>query len=108
MNPTGKMKGVWGEIYKAKHVACTFKSDQGDASQATQILTLNDHVVVVAKDPIATLTCDRLVYYGAQKFFKAIGHVQIVGTTSSVGTIDELWATPDLKKFATPDMFKQP
>ena len=99
------MKGVTGEIYNDKGVACKFKSDRGAANNLTKTLTLIDRVQVDSGDPKATLQCDRLIYDGNRKFLKAQGHVMATGTMRTVGTIDEVWATPDLKKIATPDMF---
>ena len=104
---TGNMIGVSGEIYKKGKTACTFTSDKGGVDKLKTILTLIGHVKLVTKDPTATLECDRMVYDGKLKIVKAYGHVRISGTSNTEGTIDELWATPDLKKLASPDLFYQ-
>jgi len=93
---------------KPKTPICDFKSDHGYADDVLKILTLTDHVRVSGREQKGVLECDKLVYYGNQKFFKATGHVRVLGTMNTVGTLEEVWATPDLKKIATPDMFNQP
>ncbi len=104
---TGSFKGVSGQIYKTSPV-CDFSSGSGYADDIAKILTLTNNVQIVGLKQKTTLTCDKLVYYGNQKFFKAQGHVRILGTMNMVGTLEEVWATPDLKKIASPDMFNQP
>jgi len=101
------MNGVTGEIYQHIQTSSTFQAKQGQGDQVNQRLTLNGSVQVTSKDPAITLTCDRMVYDGKTKIIKAIGNVRVMGTMSTEDTIKELWATPDLKKIATPDMFYQ-
>jgi len=104
---TADMTGVHGEIYKAEKTASTFKADHGAANDETKILTLTDRVQIDSKDPAFTLTCDRVDYDGKLKIIKAHGHVRVLGTISTVGTLDDLWATPDFTKIASPKLFDQ-
>jgi len=104
----GRMEDVDGQIFKNETVACTFRAKHGIADKSTHILVLTDNVQVVAQNPKATLFCDELTYDGNRKFFKAHGHVRILGTMGTVGTLEEVWATPHLDKVASPDMFDQP
>ena len=98
---------VTGEIFKDNKVSCTFSAVNGEGDRDSEILTLTNRVRVVSKAPACTVTCDKLIYYGDKKFFKAIGNVHVLGTMGSVGTIDEVWATADFQRIATPDMFNQ-
>ena len=104
----GTMTDVHGEIYKDPVIASTFKAKYGTADKDSQILTLTDHVVINSSDPEFTLTCDKVIYDAKRKIVKAIGHVRVLGTLSTVGTIDELWGTPDFKKIASPQLFTKP
>jgi len=105
---TGLLHGVRGEIYKKNSVVCRYKADNGTADDATRILVLTDHVQIDSVSPHLTLTCDKVVYEGNKKFFKATGHVQVLGTMGTMGTLDEVWATSDLTKIASPSLFNQP
>jgi lipopolysaccharide assembly outer membrane protein LptD (OstA) len=104
----GTMTNVHGQIYKEPVIASTFKAKHGSADREAQILTLTDQVEMKSNDPDFTVTCDKVIYDAKKKIIKAIGHVHISGTLSTVGTIDELWATPDFKKIASPSLFEQP
>lgn len=104
----GVFKGVSGMIFQGTKTASKFRADTGQGDQKSQILTLSDHVVVTSADPEATMQCDRMVYDGKKKLIRAIGNVRVTGTMSTQDAIKELWATPDLKKIATPEMFAQP
>lgn len=104
----GTMTDVHGQIYKDPVVASTFKAKHGTADREAQILTLTDQVEMISNDPDFTVTCDKVIYDAKKKIIKALGHVQVSGTLSTVGTIDELWATPDFKKIASPSLFEQP
>ena len=61
--------------------------------------------MIESHDPNLTLKCEKLDYSGNEKILRAHKKVQVLGTIETVGTIEEIWATPDLKTIATPDMF---
>lgn len=105
---TGTFHDVSGDIYQGAKTASTFIAKEGQGDQKKQILTLSNQVRVTSKDPPAVLTCDRMIYDGKRKLIKAIGNVRVMGTWSNEDAIKEVWATPNLKKFATPDSFDQP
>lgn len=105
---TGSMNGVHGQIFRKDSVVCSFKSDHGWADNTDKVLTLTDHVRIESQKPPILLLCDKVVYDGNRKFFRAVGHVHVLGTMGTVGTLDELWATPDLNRIASPGLFKQP
>ena len=98
---TAEMSDVHGQIFQDPKVASTFKSRHGSANSGTKTLVLTDHVVMESHDPDFVVTCDKVVYDGKRKVLNATGHVQVLGTFATVGTIDELWATPDFSQFAT-------
>lgn len=107
---TGSGTDVSGEIFDKGKVNCRYKAAHGDAinSPMNRTLTLSGHVEIDAVDPPGRLICDHLVYDGIKRFFKATGHVQVLGTLGTKGTLDEVWATPDLTKIASPQLFNQP
>lgn len=107
---TGTMTGVSGEIFSNSQVSCRYKSVHGTAvnNPTRRILTLTDQVQIDAVEPPGKLLCDKLIYDGIKKVFRAIGHVQVLGAIGSKGTLDEAWATPDLTRVASPELFDQP
>jgi hypothetical protein len=107
---TGSGTNVSGEIFDKGKVNCRYKAKHGEAvnTPTNRKLTLNDQVEVDAVDPPGRLLCDKLIYDGIKKFFIATGHVQVLGTLGTKGTLDEVWATPDLTKIASPELFNQP
>ncbi len=107
---SGSMIGVFGDIFREGKVTCKFKANKGSAfeSSTTKRLTLTDHVRLDAQNPAVTLLCDELVYDGIKKFYKAKGHVQILGTVGSKGTLEEVWANADLTKLASPELYDKP
>ncbi len=124
----GTMNGVAGEMYEKGKVVSTFKADHAWANRAAltpngpyylRILVLTGSVTAESKirgkplarspGPIqATMACDKLEWHNNEKIVKAFGHIRISGTYAVLSGLDEVWATPDLKYFATPSMFKRP
>jgi LPS export ABC transporter protein LptC len=104
---TGELSGVTGEIFKSEVVACTFQADRSTADKNKDILVLEGNTKVVSKDMKMTLTCDRIRYDAKTEFVQALGKVKIHGPSGTVTGLEEVWATPDMKEFGTPDMFKK-
>lgn len=102
----GTLQTVDGQLYSHSKPGTRFSGDRANAVQLTQILTLTGNVKMVSKEPSATLTCDRMVYNAKRKLIKAYGRVQVVSRMGTVGTLAELWSTPDLKVVATPNQFE--
>jgi hypothetical protein len=115
--PTGAKTGTFGSttnvsgaIYERGKISCLYKADQSFAVNAPRkkTLVMTNHVSVDSADPKGTLLCDKLVYDGIKKFFIATGHVQVLGTLGAKGTLDEVWANPDLTEIASPELFEKP
>ncbi len=106
-NSMGNLLSVSGEIYQKNKVASTYTADRGQGDKQKQKLTLTDHVHVVASNPAVTIDCDHMTYDGRLKIIRAKGHVHVTGALSTVGTLEEIWTTPDLQLIATPEMFNQ-
>jgi lipopolysaccharide assembly outer membrane protein LptD (OstA) len=102
------MLGVTGTIFQAQRPVTTFRADRGEADRTHQMLTLEDHVRVTAIKDGSRLNCDRLVYDARGKFYRATGHVTILGPAGQVGTLSEVLTTPDLAVVATPELFPLP
>jgi hypothetical protein len=103
----GTMEEVSGDFYDKGEVASTFKGDTAKADRAKAVLEVSGNIQVASKLHGASMTCDRVVWSEQDKTIKAFGHVKIFGNFGSMGTADEIWTTPDLNVFATPDMFKR-
>lgn len=106
VGPThGALEGVDGQFFVNGKPNSTFRSEDGSGDKDRQVLTLWNNVHVISSDPKGELTCDKLIYDAAKKRIQALGHVRVVGKVGTVGTLSEVWATPDLKTIATPELF---
>ncbi len=117
-NYGGTMETVTGTLYKDDQPIATFTADRAEGHTSSSQLDLNGHVRVVSLPPApkpgkqpdgpTTLTCDHLQWLRTAKVVKAQGGVKVVGDRGTVGPMDELWSTDDLKTQATPDLFPTP
>jgi lipopolysaccharide assembly outer membrane protein LptD (OstA) len=98
---------VSGQVFRDGKLVSTFSADKANADPDSQVLILTGHVVVVSVEHNATLHCDRLRYEARQKVYKAEGNVLVKTESGAKGTLSEAWATTDLTKVATPDLFGQ-
>ena len=99
---------VDGELYKENKQVSTFRSDKGDADNESGVLNLNGRVTVFSIPNRATLRCDKLHYTSKGKpLIQATGNVEVDGAFGTVRGLQEVWATPDLKTFGTPDLFQE-
>lgn len=105
----GRMRQVSGTIYEKDKPVGTFQGDSGFADQTKQVLLLKGKVRIVSNDPKlkATLYADEVRYDARDKIVRAIGNVRVESDLGTLSPVKELWATPDLKTFGTPDMFKR-
>lgn len=111
----GRLERVRGYLFDEGKPGSTFRGDRGVGDKEKKTLTLRGNVHVVAPDkdasgkksntPAAELTCDQIVYDAEKKVIRALGHVKVTGEIGTIGTLSEVWATPDLNRIATPDMF---
>lgn len=105
----GKMQQVNGVFYEKDQPMGTFQGDSGFGDQTKQVLLLKGKVRIVSNDPKlkATLYADEVRYDAHEKIVKATGNVRVESQMGTLSPMKELWATPDLKTFGTPDMFKR-
>jgi hypothetical protein len=101
------MKDTSGSFMQNGKEASTFSAGTGISNKATGDMDANGQVVVVSLTRDATLHCDHVHYASKGKeIVKATGHVRVEGKWGEVSGLNELWATPDLKVFGTPDLFQ--
>jgi hypothetical protein len=101
----GEMEGLRGAITLEGEESSTFRAAQGIASRERGLLALQGGVELVSKTHELTLTCDEIEWDADAQIVKARGNVSIEGAVGSMGPVSELWASPDLKRVATPDLF---
>jgi len=102
-----EMLGVSGYVFDKGKESSTYTADAGQGDKKTQTLSLHGNVHVISKNPKSELFCDRLEYDASKpkKLIRAEGHVRVVQAVGTIGTLPALWASPDLKVVATPDLY---
>jgi hypothetical protein len=101
----GKMQGVRGNLYERGQPVNDFVADFGESDPDNDELELRGSVKIVAKKVGATLQCDQLVWKADANRFEAKGNVRMEGFGYTVGPFSEVWASPDLNRLGTPDVF---
>ena len=102
---SGILDDVSGVIFQKAVESSQFRADHGVGNKKSKMLKLTDSVVIRSHDPQLTLDCEQVDYSGNEEIVRAQKNVRVLGTIETVGTIEEVWASPDLKTIATPDMF---
>jgi len=104
----GRMQKVSGELFADGKPKGTYSADSGFADKGKNLLVLKGKVRISSNDPKlkATLLCDEVRYDADEKLVRARGNVRVESEQGNLSTLSELWATPDLTSFGTPDMFK--
>jgi hypothetical protein len=102
-----QLANVSGSLYLEQKVAGTYRGDVGTADEAKQVLTLRGNVQLTSVQYGAVLTCDEIRYEGDRKLVRAKGHVRVVNKDGRMTNDAELWATADLEKVGTPDIFSK-
>ena len=107
-NTVTDMKQSSGTFMQDGKAASTFHSETGAADKASGDIDINGQVVVVSLTHKATMHCDHVHYHTkGNQIVQATGNVRVDGEFGNVTGLQEVWATPDLKVFGTPDLFKQ-
>jgi hypothetical protein len=106
-NVSGEMKAVSGTIFRDDQPVSDFYADQGVAPQGSEELLLQGNVRIVARKPVSNLRCDRLVWRPQFNRVEAKGNVRMDLPPWQMGVLPEVWADPDLKEAATPDLFRK-
>ncbi len=117
----GEMHNVTGRIVKSGVVESTFKAPHAAVDKVSQRLTLDGGVTVTREvgsagtkgegqtKPIdlgMTLAAEKVTYDQTLGRIMAVGSVTVTSDAMNMGPVPELWATPDLKKVASPGKFK--
>lgn len=104
----GTVYGLTGTLYGKEGPSSNFSAQSGVADQNTGNLTLTGNVVVNSIEQKATLRCAQVVYASnGQRQIRAHGDVHVNGPWGTVSGLEDVLTTPDLKTFATPDLFPQ-
>jgi hypothetical protein len=107
-NTITQMGDASGTFIQDGKDASTFQSAKGVANKGTGAIDVDGNVVVVSLTQDATLRCDHIHYASkGQELVQAVGNVSVVGKWGTVSGLQEVWATPDLKVFGTPDLFQK-
>jgi len=112
------MQGVNGKLYTDNKPTSAYRADRARADKTKETLQLLGNVRVVSEEPPGVLTCNAITYDAKRKLIRAQGNVRVViqravgvgnarrvEEVGTIGTLSELWATPDLKVVSTPEMF---
>ncbi|MEJ5169504.1 MAG: hypothetical protein WHU10_00810 [Fimbriimonadales bacterium] len=101
----GSMERVEGVLFGARGETSRFEALRAEARQKEDWLKLAGSVRLEAQDPPAALRCEEVLWDAASGIVKARGGVRLETPAYSVGPFEELWSTPDLSYFSTPDLF---
>lgn len=100
------MEGVSGMLFGRRGLSSRFRARRAEASQRDQWLRLSGDVMLEAADPPSRLRCDEVLWDAGKDAVKARGAVVFDAGAYKVGPFPELWATPELSFFSTPDLFE--
>ncbi|MCX7800675.1 MAG: hypothetical protein N2109_10070 [Fimbriimonadales bacterium] len=103
----GSMEGVSGVLYGRRGASSRFRAQRAEASQKQHWLKLTGGVTLEATDPPSKLQCDEVLWDASADTIKAKGGVVLDAGDYRVGPFAQLWATPDLSYFSTPDLFER-
>ncbi|MBS1720726.1 MAG: LPS export ABC transporter periplasmic protein LptC [Armatimonadetes bacterium] len=101
-----KVRGITGELFEDGKVSATFAASEGVLNQLEKTMKVKGQVKVTSKATPDTLTCEEMDYAAKDEIIKARGKVYWTGPNGKVGPMDELWASRDLKRVATPNLFQ--
>lgn len=104
----GNLNKVTGCLYQKGVIASKFSADLANADQAKNKLDLSGQVVLNAEKEGLKMTALKLKWVPERKLIEASGHVMLESSDYIVGPFESILATPDLKKFGTPDTFGNP
>lgn len=102
---SAELSGVSGTLRGPDGRLTKFTAERADANTTTRRLVLTGKVKIVAPDPGATLTAEKVRWLDDRELFAAEGNVIVQDERWQFGPSPELWATADLKEVGTPDRF---
>lgn len=101
-NAFGKLNDVSAVLYRDGKEASTAKADAAEVDKTNRKLVLTGGVRLNVKMDGATMTADKMVYREGEGRIEATGEVWVTRGGLKTGPLPALWATPDLRRFATP------
>ncbi|MCU0315651.1 MAG: LPS export ABC transporter periplasmic protein LptC [Fimbriimonadaceae bacterium] len=112
----GTLRKVTADLFEDGKIASRLFADEAVANQSTKELFAKGNVRIVAdqlpnssttQSPEPTvLTANEMEWGQDKSFVRAKGAVTVKSNVFILGPFPELWATPDLTKFGTPNQFK--
>ena len=101
----GEFDQVSGRLFTEGKAVSEFAADRGLAERESERLRLSGRVRVTSTKPPATLTAREVLWRPERGLIEALGDVRIQTPEYDAGPFERLWATPDLRRFGTPDTF---
>lgn len=105
-NAFGRLSDVSAVLYREGKEASTAKAKTAEVDKTNRKLVLTGEVQLNVKMDGATMTADKMVYREGEGRIEATGNVWVSRGTLKTGPLPALWATPDLRRFATPGEWK--
>ena len=105
MRPEGVLSNVNATIYDEENGVTTVHADKGLTERVSTILRLQDHVMAKSLTRDARLTSDALKWDPDRRILMATGNVRYHWAGLDAGPFPEVWASPDMEHFGTPDTF---
>jgi hypothetical protein len=107
-NSSTTMKNDSGSFFQKGVEASRFQSLTAKSDKESGDINVDGQVVVISIAHNTTMRCDHIYYASkGEQIVKATGNVSVDGQWGTVGGLKEVWATPDLKTFGTPDLFQK-
>ncbi len=104
----GALKQAKGALFQDGEKVSEFSAGRAVAQQKEKRLTLSDGIEIRALKFDAAMVCDSIVWDASGPWIKARGRVRFAGEAVPLTlTYDEIWASPDLSRIATPDMLDE-
>lgn len=104
--PEGELDNVDATIYDREQGVTTVHADKGVTERASPLLSLQDNVTAISRSRDARLTCNALKWDPQRRIIIATGNVRYHWQSLDAGPFPEVWASPDMERFGTPDTFK--
>lgn len=107
IRPSGVLENVDATVYDEDSGVTSIHADRGVADRNSPIVSLERNVIAKSAARDARLTCDALKWDPDRRLLIATGNVRYHWASMDAGPFPELWASPDMERFGTPDTFKQ-
>lgn len=102
----GTLADVQGIIFQQGKEANRFRAREAEADQEKQSLTLRSNVQLQAVTSDHRLTAETVRWLAGPRLVEAQKNVVLSGGGFRVGPLPVAWALPDLKRFGSPESFR--